>query len=82
MLLQVNWREGDEPIATPAEAELMVDAEQPSGASTETGLIDPPSNVLMTDGDAADPAVALDLILLVQALVRGFLARRRVKWQV
>ena len=81
MLLQVNWREGDEPIATPAEAELMVDAEQPSDAPTETaGSIDPPSNVLTTN--VADPAVALDLILLVQARARGFLARRRVKRQV
>eukprot|EP00966_Prymnesium_polylepis_P265743 6138975-Prymnesium_polylepis.1 len=81
-LLQVNSHEGDEPIATPAEAALTVDAEQLSGAPTETGSIDPPSNVLTIDGDAADPAVALNLILLVQARVRGFLARRRIKWQV
>ena len=78
-LLQVTSRKREQPMAKPTEAVLNVDAQQPRGAPTETGSIDPPSDVLSSSGDAAEPPAALDLVRLVQRRVRGFLARCRVK---
>eukprot|EP00966_Prymnesium_polylepis_P019442 448181-Prymnesium_polylepis.2 len=66
-------------MAKLTEAALNVEDQQLRGSPTETGSIDPPSDVLKTSGDAAEPPAGLDLVLLVQRRVRGFLARCRVK---
>ena len=78
-MLRLMSRKPEQPKAKATEVVLNVDAQLPRGAPTETGSIDPPSDVLKISGDAAEPPAALDLVLLVQRRVRGFLARGRVK---
>ena len=82
VLLQVTSRKCEQPMAKPTEAALNVDVQQPRGAPAETGSLDPPSDMLKIRGNAVEPAVSLDLTLVVQRCVRGFLARRRVKQEV
>ena len=81
-MLQLMLRKPEQPMAKPTEIALNVDDQQPCGAPTEIGSIDPPSNVLKIIVDAVEPPAALDHIFLTQRHVRGFLTRRRVKQEV